>query len=56
MNSTTRKFNRSGFFQSLNIVWPTNHLKTARLDFWGAVALVCVIGIVAKIAQSLLTS
>lgn len=54
MNS--RKLHRSGFFQSINIVWPTNHLKTARLDFWGAVALVCVIGMVAKFAQTLLTN
>ena len=56
MTGTTRKFQRSGFFRSLNIVWPTNHLRTARMDFWGAVALVCAIGIFAKFVQNLLTN
>jgi hypothetical protein len=56
MTGTTRKFQRSDFFRSLNIVWHTNHLRTARMDFWGAVALVCSIGIFAKLVQNLLTN
>jgi len=56
MTSSTRKFKRSRFFNSINIVWPTNHLRMARLDFWGAVALVCVVGMLVKFAQSLLTN
>jgi hypothetical protein len=54
MTGTTRKFLRSGFFRSLNIVWHTNHLRTARLDFWGAVSLVCAIGMFAKLVQNLI--
>lgn len=56
MTTSTRKFKRSRFFNSINIVWPTNHLRMARLDFWGAVALVCVVGMLVKFAQSLLTN
>jgi hypothetical protein len=56
MITTSRKFKRSQFFNSINIVWPTNHLRMARLDFWGAVALVCVVGLLVKFAQSLLTN
>jgi hypothetical protein len=54
MIASTRKFIRSGFFQTISIVSPSNPLRTARLDFWGAVGLVCVIGTLAKIAQTLL--
>jgi hypothetical protein len=50
-----RKSKRSDFFHSLNLVWPTNHLRTARLDCWGAIILVCACGMIARIAQSLLT-
>jgi hypothetical protein len=56
MTVSTRHFKRSEFFRSINIVWPTNHLRTARTDFWGAVTLVCVIGLFAKVVQSLLTN
>jgi hypothetical protein len=58
MNGSSDKFNlnRSELFRSINIVWPTNHLRTARMDFWGAVALVCAIGMLAKFAQTLLTN
>jgi hypothetical protein len=55
MNNRTRKSNRSEFFNSLNLIWPTNRLRTARIDFWGAVALVCAIGMAAKFAQSVLS-
>jgi len=56
MTTTARKLKRSRFFNTINIVWPTNHLRMARLDFWGAVALVCVIGMLVKLAQSVLTN
>jgi hypothetical protein len=55
MTNPTRKFNRSEFFHSLNLVWRSNHLRTAQMDIWGAVALVCAIGMLAKFAQSLLS-
>jgi len=55
MTNSTRKSKRSEFFHSLSLVWPTNHLRTARIDFWGAIALVCACGMVAKFAQTLLT-
>jgi hypothetical protein len=54
MIASQRKFIRSVFFQSIRIVSPCNHLRTARLDFWGAVGLVCVIGIAAKFVQMIL--
>ena len=54
MNTSNRKSNRSDLFNSLNLVWPANRLRAARVDFWGAVALVCAIGMAAKFAQSLL--
>jgi hypothetical protein len=50
-----RKSKRSGFFHSLNLAWPTNPVRTARSDIWGAVALVCACGILAKLVQCLLT-
>ena len=40
---------------SLDLVWPTNRLRKARMDFWGAVAMVCAFGLLAKFAQSLLS-
>lgn len=40
---------------SLNLVWVSNQIRNDRLDFWGAVGLVCAIGVAAKIAQTLLT-
>jgi hypothetical protein len=55
MNNQTRKSNRSDLFNSLNLIWPRNRLRTARIDFWGAVALVCAIGMVAKLAQTVLS-
>ena len=55
MRNVTHKSKRSEFFHSLNLVWPTNHLRTARLDFWGAIILVCACGMVAKFAQTLLS-
>ena len=55
MTNSTRKSNRSEFFHSLSIVLSSNHLRAARTDFWGAVALVCVLGTVAKFAQTLLS-
>ncbi len=51
----TNKLQRSEFVHSLDLVWPTNQLRKARMDFWGAVAMVCVIGLLAKFAQSLLS-
>jgi hypothetical protein len=55
MKNQTRKSTRSDLFTSLNLVWPTNRLRTARVDFWGAIALVCTIGMVAKLAQTWLS-
>ncbi len=55
MKNQTRKSIRSELFNSLNLIWPTNRVRTARIDFWGAVALVCAIGMVAKLAQTLLS-
>ena len=55
MTNSTRKSKRSEFFHSLNLVCPTNHLRKARLDVWGAIILVCVCGLIAKFAQTLLT-
>lgn len=54
MIASKRKSIRSVFFHSIRIVSPCNHLRTARLDFWGAVGLVCVIGIAAKFVQMVL--
>ncbi len=51
----TNKLQRSEFVHSLDLIWPTNQLRKARMDFWGAVAMVCVIGLLAKFAQSLLS-
>ena len=56
MTVLTRHSKRSDFFRSINIVWPTNQVRTAQTDFWGAVGLVCAIGFFAKIAQTLLTN
>lgn len=55
MTHSTRKLQRSEFMHSLDLVWPTNQLRKARMDFWGAVAMVCAIGLLAKFAQSLLS-
>ena len=55
MTTPTDKLQRSEFIHSLDLVWPTNQLRKARLDFWGAVAMVCAIGLLAKFAQSLLS-
>jgi hypothetical protein len=55
MTNPNRKLQRSEFMHSLDLVWPTNQLRKARLDFWGAVAMVCAIGLLAKFAQSLLS-
>jgi len=55
MTNSTHKSKRSEFFHSLSLVWPTNRLRTARIDFWGAIVLVCACGMVAKFAQTLLT-
>jgi hypothetical protein len=49
------KLKRSEFFHSLDLVWPTNQLRKARMDFWGGVMLVCVLGIIGKFAQALLS-
>ena len=50
-----RKSNRSDLINSLNLIWPTNQLRTARIDCWGAIALVCANGMVAKFAQTMLS-
>lgn len=55
MTNPTHKLQRSKFIYSLDLIWPTNQLRKARLDFWGAVAMVCAIGLLAKFAQSLLS-
>ena len=56
MIASKRKFMRSVFFHSIRIVSPCNHLRTARLDFWGAVGLVCMIAIAAKFVQMILAN
>lgn len=56
MTILTRQSKRSDFFRSINIVWPTNQVRTAQTDFWGAVGLVCAIGFLAKLAQTVLTN
>jgi hypothetical protein len=55
MRAPNHKLNRSGFFTSLNLVCPCNQLRAARLDFWGGVALVCLLGTLARLAQVLLS-
>jgi len=55
MTNSTRKSKRSEFFHSLNLVWPSNQLRTARMDIWGAVVLVCACGMIAKFAQAMLS-
>ena len=55
MITSPNKLKRSEFFHSLNLVWPTNQLRAARLDFWGGVMLVCALGIIGRFAQSLLS-
>ncbi len=54
MIASKRKFIRSVFFQSIRVVSPCNHLRTARLDFWGAVGMICALGLAAKLVQALL--
>lgn len=54
MTGTSHKSNRSEFLRSIKIVWPTNHLREAHLDLWGAVLLVAVIGMCAKLIQTLI--
>lgn len=49
------KLKRSEFFHSLDLVWPTNQLRKARMDFWGGVMLICALGILGKFAQALLS-
>jgi len=49
-----RKFSRSVLFQNIRVVCPCNHLRTARLDFYGAIGLICAIGIAAKVVQTFL--
>ncbi len=57
MTGTTRKFHRSDFFRSLNIVWHSkHHLHRARMDFWGAVVVVSAMALLVKLAQNLLTN
>ena len=56
MIASKRKFIRSVFFHNIRIVSPCNHLRAARLDFWGAVALVCMFGIAAKLIQMMLAN
>ena len=54
MIAPERKFYRSVLFQSIRVVCPCNHVKTARLDFYGAIGLICAIGIAAKVVQTFL--
>ena len=49
-----RKFSRSVLFQNIRVVCPCNHLRTARLDFYGAIGLICAIGIAAKVVKTFL--
>ncbi len=54
MNGSKHKFIRSVLFQSIRVVCPCNHLRTARLDFYGAIGMVCALSVAAKMVQSLL--
>ena len=51
-----RKSKRSEFFHSLDLIWLANPVRTAHNDVGGAILLVCAFGMLAKIAQSLLTN
>ena len=56
MIASERKFARSVLFQSIRVVCPCNHLRTARLDFYGAIGLICAVGIAAKVVQAFLAN
>jgi len=51
---TANKFNRSRFCYSISLIGAANPLRSARLDFVGAVTLVCGIGMFFKLIQMLL--
>jgi hypothetical protein len=54
MNGSKQKFIRSVLFQSIRVVCPCNHLRTARLDFYGAIGMVCAMSVAAKMIQAFL--
>ena len=47
--------NRSRFFHTISVTHSAHPLRTARLDFFGSMVLVCTIGLLAKLVQTLLT-
>jgi hypothetical protein len=55
MTNSTRKSKRSEFFHSLSLIGSSNPLRTARIDTWGAVSMVVAFGMIAKLAQTLLS-
>jgi hypothetical protein len=44
MTATHTKSNRSDFSETISLISVVHSAKLAKLDFWGPVALVCVIG------------
>ena len=54
MTATNLKPNRSHFFETISAITVVHNAKAAKLDFWGPVALVCIIGSVAHIVHALL--
>jgi hypothetical protein len=51
-----KKYSRSRFFQAITVISAGQPLRTARLDFFGSVSLVCSIGMIAKLVQVLLAN
>ncbi len=54
MIATKPPTSRSVLFQSLRVVCPCNHLRAARLDFYGTIGLVCALSVAARLVQALL--
>jgi hypothetical protein len=51
---TPHRNHRSRFFHTISVIHSSHPLRVARLDFFGSVVLVCAIGLLAKLVQTLL--
>lgn len=56
MNTNTQQFNRNEFSDIINPVGVAHSVRAAQLDFFGPLALVCALGMVAHFIQTLLTN
>lgn len=53
MNTNTQFLNRSEFANTINPIRVAHTVRAANLDFFGPIALVCALGVVAHFVQSL---